>query len=418
MFQKTFKSDFPKTGTPKLAMTSAQSGNQHLSMSRQDSEKTLIHNPKMNVLIINQHPQDVVGGSEIQCDLLAKHLHIAGHQVLYFAVQGRRSHYDVPYPVKSGKLKHIELKQTLLHFRPDIVYWRFNRRKFLPSILAFKRLNTKAVFAISSGSDVLKWSYRGTTRLRSSFKKLSHGSAMLRHLLTMRLHYFGYYLVDGVIAQTEAQTGHLPVRREVVIPNSVDATTTPFHWDKPFILWIGSFKSVKRPDLYIELARHFQNSGVDFLMVGQMKAPYDQLLAGSACPPNLRYLGLRPYAEVNGMLAQTLFLVQTSEIEGFPNVFIQAWLQGKPTIGLSYDPDNIVRQQRLGYISGSMAQLIQDTETLLHNAALREEIGQRAKQFATLRFTPETNIPKVEAFFREICGEQPGASTQTERQYR
>lgn len=359
----------------------------------------------MKILIVNHHPQDIVGGSEIQSDLLARHLHALGHQVVYFAVHGGQLRYNAPYIVESGELGQGGLRRALVRYTPDVVYWRFNRRKFLPAVLVCKRLKVKVVFAVSSGSDLLKWSYRGNFRQLSFFRKLTHLYPVLRHLLVMRLHYWGYHFVDGVIAQLERQIGYLPVRREVVIPNSVDATSTPFQWEKPFIIWAGSFKSVKNPDLYIELARHFQLSGVDFLMLGQPKAPYDRLLDGPACPPNLHCLGLRPYPEVNGIIRQALFLVQTSDIEGFPNVFIQAWMQAKPTIGLYYDPDGLVQKHRLGFISGSMEQLVQNTATLIEDTSLREQIGQRARQYAETRFMPEKNIPKVEAFLQDICRE-------------
>lgn len=359
----------------------------------------------MKILIVNHHLQDIVGGSEIQSDLLAGHLHASGHEVVYFAVQGKQSCYNAPYVVEPGELDRGGLRRALVRYTPDVVYWRFNRRKFLPAVLVCKRLKVKIVFAVSSGSDLLKWSHRGAFRQLSFFQKLSHLYPVLRHILVMRLHYWGYHFVDGVIAQLDRQTGHLPVRREIVIPNSVDATSSPFQWEKPFVVWVGSFKPVKNPDLYIELAHHFQHAGVDFLMLGQLKAPYEKLLGGLTCPPNLHCLGLRPYHEVNGIIRRSLFLVQTSEIEGFPNVFIQAWMQAKPTVGLYYDPDGLVQTHRLGFISGSMEQLIQDTATLIEDAALREQIGQRARQFAETRFTPEQNIPKVEAFLQDICRE-------------
>ena len=363
----------------------------------------------MKILIVNRHPQDVVGGSEIQCALIARHLTRLGHHIVYLAVDGRPSHYETPYIVEPGVLQKGGLRRILLKHQPDIVYWRFNRRKFLPAVLICKRVQVKVVFAVSSGRDLMKWprreTFRPASRQASSSRKRLRLFPVLRHLLAMRLHYCGYYLIDGVIAQLERQTGRLPVRREIVIPNSVDATTIPFQWDKPFIVWVGSFKSVKNPDLFIELARHFQHSGVDFLMLGHVKSPYDKLLTAPDCPSNVHCLGLRPHAEVNGAIQQALFLVQTSDIEGFPNVFIQAWAQGKPTLGLHYDPDGIVQTHRLGCISGSMEQLIRDTETFIENVSLREQIGQRAKQYAGTRFAPENNIPKIETFFQEICGE-------------
>ena len=84
-------------------------------------------------------------------------------------------------------------------------------------------------------------------------------------------------------------------------------------------------------------------------------------------------------------------------------MFIQAWMQGKPTISLYYDPDNMIRDNNIGYVSGSFDQLIKDTKGLIENEALRNEMGQRAKTFAEAHFNPEKNARKFEAFFREIC---------------
>lgn len=358
---------------------------------------------KMKILIVNHHPQDVVGGSEIQCDLIAKHLTRSGHNVVYFAVHGKQPHYESPYKVERGILENGGLKRVLVRHQPDVVYWRFNRRKLLPSVLTCKRMNVKVVFSVSSGSDLIKWSHRMKFDNLSPIEKLKRLYPFLHHIFSTRLHYFGYYFVDGVIAQLEQQTHTLPVQREVVIHNSVDDAVIPFHWDKPFIAWVGAFKPVKNPEIYVELARHFQHTGVDFLMVGRILGKYENLLAQPSIPSNLHCLGLKPNHEVNGILQQALFLVQTSDIEGFPNVFIQAWAQGKPTVSLYYDPDNMIRDNNIGYVSGNFEQLVKDTKALIENKTLRKEMGQRAKMYAKTHFNPEENIRKFEAFFREVC---------------
>jgi glycosyltransferase involved in cell wall biosynthesis len=103
------------------------------------------------------------------------------------------------------------------------------------------------------------------------------------------------------------------------------------------------------------------------------------------------------------MLQRALFLVQTSDTEGFPNVFIQAWAQGTPTIGLYYDPDSMIQKNNLGFISGSFDRLVEDTKVLLDSASLRKEMGQQAKQFAAAHFDPEQNVRKLEAFLNEVC---------------
>ncbi len=358
----------------------------------------------MKILIVNHHPCDVLGGSEIQCDLIARQLTRFGHHVVYFAVDGTQADYDTPYDVERGALKQEKFKQVLVKRQPDVVYWRFNRRKLLPSALTCKRLGRKFVFAVAAGTDLLKWSHRTKFATFAFTEKIRRFPHFLRHILSIRFHYWGYYFVDGVIAQLEHQAWKLPVRRQVVIHNSVDDRVIPFQWEKPFIVWIGAFKPVKNPNLFIDLTRHFRDTGVDFLMVGKIAGAYQELVNAPDRPANLHCLGIRPHHEVNGILRQSLFLVQTSDLEGFPNVMIQSWAQGKPTVSLYYDPDNMISDNNLGYVSGNFEQLIKDTHKLIQNETLREKMGARAKQFAKAHFDPEQNIRKFETFFQEICG--------------
>ena len=359
----------------------------------------------MKILIVNQHPQDVIGGSEIQCGLIASSLTKSGHEIIYFALNGQRAHYDTDYAVIPAQPGFHDLKQTLLTHRPDVVYWRFNRRKLLESVLACKMTGTKIVYAISSFTDLLKWSHRVNFRELPWGKRVQTVCSLpfLRHVLAMRVNYMGLHWIDGVIAQLVSQTGRLPARQEIVIPNSVADDRAPFSWPRPYIVWVGSVKKVKNPEAYLELARHIHRNDIDFLLVGEIKGRYRDIFQKKHLPPNFHCLGVKPNAEVNGILQQSLFVVQTSYVEGFPNVLIQAWNQGKPTISLWYDPDQLISTHQLGYVSGNFAQCVKDTQTLLDNDALRQEMGQRAQQFAHTYFDRAQNMRKLESFLREIA---------------
>jgi len=361
----------------------------------------------MKILVVNEHPKDAIGGSQIQTDLIATHLARLGHEVVYIAVQGNQQNYATNYKIEPHSLGFVQFKQILSEHRPDIVYWRFNRRKFLPSMLACKLMRVKVVSAITSLTDLIKWAHRINFKTRSLTEgiKILCSFSFIRHILSKRVNYFGYYLIDGIIVQLEQQTRKLPVRKEIVIYNSVDDSITPFHWDRPFIVWVGNLRAVKNPEIYVDLARNLPH--IDFLMVGKIQGPYKALLKKSSLYPNFHYLGPKPNNEVNGILQQSLFLVLTSGIEGFPNVFIQAWMQAKPTVSLYYDPDNMIRDNNIGCVSGSFEQLVRDTKTLIEDETLREEMGQRARAFAEAHFNPDNNARKFEAFFREICENSP-----------
>ena len=74
----------------------------------------------MKVAIINQHPQDFLGGSEIQCDIIVRKLQEFGHHVVYLACKGNRE-YDCPYPVKPVKLSSDSIARAAINENPDIV---------------------------------------------------------------------------------------------------------------------------------------------------------------------------------------------------------------------------------------------------------------------------------------------------------
>ncbi len=361
----------------------------------------------MKILMINHHPRDVLGGSEIQCDLIATYLTRLGHKVIYFAVRGKQKQYDTVYRVEPGRLNWRDLWRIVSTDRPDLVYWRFNKRKLLPSVVFLKLMRVKIVFSISHINDVIKWSHKVRGDANSLGERIRKWSSFIRSALSSRVNHFGYYWVDGVIAQLQQQTGKLPVQKEQVIYNSMDGRIIPFHWKKPFIVWVASLKRTKNPEVFIELSRNLQEMNVDCLMIGRIQQScYRVLLQDPGLPSNFNYLGVKQFSEVNGILQKSLFLVHTCHPEGLPNVFIQAWMQGKPTISLYYDPDDMIQNHNIGYLSRNFEQLVKDTKVLIDNKMLREEMGQRARMFAEKCFNPKKNIRKFEAFFKEICAKE------------
>jgi glycosyltransferase involved in cell wall biosynthesis len=362
----------------------------------------------MKILIINQHPTDVIGGSEIQSDLIATYLTRFGHEVVYLAVNGAQQTYDTPYRVEPKPLTWKALRQIVVQYRPEIALWRFSKNQLLLSAIVLRLMKVKMVFSVANLYDVTPWSHKVRFRIHS-FQMIR---ALLIQLLSSRINHFGYYLVDGVIAQTAEQTQQLPVRKEIVIANSADPTVVPFSWPKPFVIWVANLKPRKNPEAYLELAKHFQQTDIDFLIVGELVNPqYKLFLDKSHLPSNVHYLGTKTYQEVNGIIQQSLCLVHTTYgPEGFPNVFIQAWLQGKPVVSLYCDPDHLIQDYKIGYLSGNSMQLLQDTTELIANISLREEIGQRAMRFAEAHFNAEQNVRKYETFLQEICGKRSAKS--------
>lgn len=165
------------------------------------------------------------------------------------------------------------------------------------------------------------------------------------------------------------------------------------------VLWVANFKRLKQPEVFIRLARDLRDiQNVRFIMVGRPpsggswnKSIMDQLTNLK----NLTYLGEKKQEDVNLLLAQSHIVVNTSQWEGFSNVFIQAWMRRVPVVALNVNPDGIFDNGYVGYCAqGSYEILREHVTNLLHNPQLIESIGQRAQEHAS-KYYLEENVDQL-----------------------
>jgi glycosyltransferase involved in cell wall biosynthesis len=367
----------------------------------------------MKIVIINQHPYDTLGGSEIQCDLIASVLVRNGHNVTYLAIDGRQHSYTTDYQTLPLTSFAGQLYRILREIGPDVIYWRYNKKHLLVSTLIAKLLGITFVYALSHISDSRVWVRSGNRpleRLSTAFSEGVDARAIVRSLtmlvdpLLSALNYSGVPLfVDAAVHQISTTKNTLPVRRQILIRNSMTDEASPFQWPRPYVVWVASIKAKKNPSVYLQLAEKLDSLDIDFVMIGAIQdSNYEYLLSPRSGPTNFHYLGPRSLTEVNGILREALFLVHTCNPEGFPNNLIQAWLQAKPTISLYYDPEGLIEAQGLGFYSRSFDNLVSDVRKLVTDASLREEIGARAVAFATEHFDPQKNVRRLEEFLESL----------------
>src|SRR5690606_5922774 len=53
------------------------------------------------------------------------------------------------------------------------------------------------------------------------------------------------------------------------------------------------------------------------------------------------------------LLSRATMLINTSEWEGFPNIFLEAALSGTPIVSLAIDPDGLLSQKHCGFTARS-----------------------------------------------------------------
>ena len=154
------------------------------------------------------------------------------------------------------------------------------------------------------------------------------------------------------------------------------------------VLWVGSFRPVKRPEALVELAGLLPE--LRFALAGgyaaDMESYFNRVTAAAKSRPNLTVYGAVPYQQVGALFDRAKVLVNTSTLEGFPNTFLQAWMRGIPVVS-TFDPDGIIVRERLGAAAATPAELAPAIATQVSNEASRQAAAERIRAFALREFS-------------------------------
>lgn len=347
----------------------------------------------MRITIINQHVGGTLGGSEIQCDLLARGLTERGYSITYVAPANGPVRFITPYEVRVV-CEPTGILNAVLESWPDVVYWRYNLHQFRATAAGLRRARVPVVFAASHINDVLPWVWHLPSK---------GGVAKLRQLVRRRWNRAGFRHVQALTTNNRDLLSLSPVADAHYIPNGMSEEAVPFHWPRPYVAWVANIKPAKRPEMFVEATRALAEHGIDGLMVGGMQSNgYDWLSDPNRIPSNFHYLGPRGLAEVNGLLAGSRLLAHTCQPEGFPNIFIQAWLQCRPSVSLEFDPCGYIEEQGLGAVAGGdIDTFIEQVVSWATQPERANRVGQRAQAFARDTFSVATMVSRVEKVLEE-----------------
>lgn len=117
---------------------------------------------------------------------------------------------------------------------------------------------------------------------------------------------------------------------------------------------------------------------------------------------NLDYRGFIPYRNIGDFYRRSRLVVHTSHIEGFPNVFLQAWQCGSPVVSIRVDPDGVIARHGLGRVSGSVPGVIADVRALLADESRRAAIGDVCRENLIRTHSPDAVIDQYLDYFEEL----------------
>lgn len=364
---------------------------------RYNQSKGLVNtNGKKKLLFLGAPFDYYKGGAEYQYKVLEKHLKKI-YDIFYLfrhPTNLNNSNYlNYNYKIRKHYNSHLYTDSHVIYrlikkLSPDIIYKRGVNYISAIGVYYANKHNIKMVVHIGSQKDVDK--SKQFSGIRSIFDFMDHNVAK--------------YVIKNagiIICQAEYQDlllqSNYKKKCNLILPNFHPAPENIINKRLPIkILWIANFKPLKQPELFIKLAGYFQDKlNVRFIMIGRpaTNSWQDGILEKIGNVPNLDYKGELSINDVNELLRESHGLVNTSRFEGLSNTFIQAWMRKVPVISLNSDPDDMIKNNGIGFHSGTFEQMVLDVKTLIENETVREMMAEKCQKFALRTFSVE-NVNK------------------------
>lgn len=224
------------------------------------------------------------------------------------------------------------------------------------------------------------------------------------------LYEYGLRSTDLISVQSQYQASELKKNYGLssVSVNMVVGAPTETSKERDIdVLWVNNFRPFKRPELVIDIAKQLPD--VRFAVIGgKMRGAetlFDEVESAAKDLPNITFIGPVPYSDVNDYFARAKLFLNTSDSEGFPNSFLQAWIRSVPVISY-FDPDGLIESRGLGIKAASQQAFYEPIRRLLAADEEREEMGRQARNFANENYSAEAIVGR----YASLIGERFGLS--------
>lgn len=358
---------------------------------------------KLKIVIINQHIDSAVGGSELQCHIISKSLTQLGHKITYLAIGRNDLVNKHSYECINVTFNTKMLVEKIKNLETDLVYWRYDLNNFLDFAYRLSKLKIPLIFSVSHLNNISVKGLLSKIKLKSNYFKKN--IQIVVDVLSSIYNQLGFKFVSGMVfnnpdfINTKSYIG-----KKQMIFNSNERTRSIYFNSKKYILWVANLKSDKRPELLLELAKKINDKSLEILVVGLIQEKkYSYFKDPNMLPKNLKYLGSKSPKIVNSIINSSLFVIHTCLPEGFPGIFIQSWIHGKGVISLSFDPGKIIEQNEIGFhAKNKFDSFVFEINNLVNDSKSRDLISKKATDFAQKNFNPITNNLKLESFFHNV----------------
>lgn len=325
-----------------------------------------------------ENNKGVYGGAELQMYLLSRNL----SQNKNF----KTSFFLSEVKVKSNVNENLKLVKSFSMPKEDLLL-----NKFIKSIKLFFLLrNNKPDILVTTcansiiGIVAFYKKILGFKHVHRTASTIDVDKSWIKENgLLGKIYNYGLKKADKIIVQNKEQQELLMIKHSLessILKNAIRLKELS-NTVKSDILWVGRFDTLKRPELFIELANVFPNE--NFIMI----CPYNKNHFNSWEKmketikhfKNFELIEKVEYTEISKFFDKAKCFVNTSSVEGFPNTFLQAALSQTPIVSLNVNPDNFLTNYNCGvYCRDKFENLVDTIRNLLSSSKNRITMGKNA----------------------------------------
>lgn len=333
-----------------------------------------------------------VAGIQVQMSFWALTFHQNGYDCYSFSTNSKekeiygirfipKKNYSILQKFKIANLyEWYFLIHTINKFKPDIVIIRGASASLEILSKYCKKKRIKLLMFGASDSDFVP------------------GKEILTNQFNVKLFRHGVHNTDFFIVQNSFQQKTLFEnynKKSLLLPNIWLGQQNLEDKEKVYdAIWVSNLRRLKRAEWFVELATSFPD--YHFAIAGGINdlAYYNEIEKQCANISNIDFLGAKPFESVNELLLKSKMLVCSSEFEGFPNTFLQAWAQGLPVIS-TVDPNGVLQTQNVGIIIESIDDLKKAFGQLVENESMYQDLKKNVEKYFINNHLAQTCYEKL-----------------------
>ena len=287
---------------------------------------------------------------------------------------------------------YAKLYKAMADLDADVYYQR--SASFTTGVVATccRLLNKPFVFGSSSIFNVTV-NLKGWTYERGIFDTLHLSSAA---------YVYGLNRTSAIVAQTKQiasifrqEFPRSDVRQ--IYPLAHSKIQSKLEKGSPFVLCISRFIWYRSPETFLSLAKMLPD--LEFVLGGDGPMR-EQITKEARSIPNLRVVTPVTPSQSLELMQKASAYVNTSQVEGFPNTFLECMQTGTPYVSF-YDPDEAICRYGLGSHVSSLEGMARSVRELMADEETAVRIRTRGMDYLDENHNPRIIGEMYENLFRE-----------------